>query len=35
MGTNFGNVLLDKNYFPKIIAYMESQLENILKGDNF
>ena len=30
LGTNFGNILLDKNHFPKIIAYMESQLTQIL-----
>jgi len=30
LGTNFGNVLLDASHFPKMIAYMENQLEAIL-----
>ena len=30
LGTNFGNVLLDKNHFPKFISYLESKLEAIL-----
>jgi glutamate/tyrosine decarboxylase-like PLP-dependent enzyme len=30
LGTNFGNVLLDESHFPKITAYMESQLEDVL-----
>ena len=30
LGTNFGNVLLDESHFPKITAYMERQLEDIL-----
>jgi L-2,4-diaminobutyrate decarboxylase len=31
LGTNFGNVLLDKNHFPKIVAYMNAQLQDILR----
>jgi glutamate/tyrosine decarboxylase-like PLP-dependent enzyme len=31
LGTNFGNVLLDKNHFSKILGYMEAQLQIVLK----
>ena len=31
LGTNFGNVLLDKNHFPKVVAYMNAQLQAILR----